>query len=612
LQFSQVLAEHFPHNTDYLHTLATAWQFMGDVLSERGLLNEAINAYHRNYEIEESLSNKHPFHIEFKRAWSNACARLGLSFSKVNQGEKSRDYYRQYLTLSRSLSEDHKYNAAIRYDLVFSLDKYASICIQDGEYHQAFNCYDEMCQITTQLLSEAPDYGDYKKLLSSAHLKRGQLYVQTGRNSKAHKEYERALEIVKKLTVQIPENAEYKIHLANLCNYFAELLINEQQYVKATIILQEAEEVLLPLISTNSQTTDLIYEYAIVILKKSDISVATRNFPEAVQYLTVFYDTTESLCKFFPEQPEYLNALIIACERLFYINYELADDTQSYYWAEKGVNHAQKLFELSEVDAGYRNALALAYQKRGIILMRQKSYSSALNDLTIFYEAEKMLLEDYPGEMQYQMNTGVALKDIGDAYAALADYEHALVMFEEMEKFFLRLRSQHPDSISMAIHIVTAAERKASALMSMQYYERALSGYKNMHLHTVRFLEQYTGNANLHHFQAIAYRHIGKIYDIFEQYDLAIFQYNAMAKITQRLHELYPDNDLFHNSLAVAYYEIAALLSRYGKSNDIFNNYFSKSFDLWLTLCQKFPHHPLYAQNLAEVRNALPPTPPDD
>jgi tetratricopeptide (TPR) repeat protein len=204
------LAAENPDDSTYQRDLATALVEVGDVLRNRGKLNEALESYRASLAIAERLaaadSNNAGRQVDISRARD----RIGDVLLDQGQFNEALASYRASLAIHERLAAADPGNAGWQRNLSVSHTKVGDVLVYQAKLDEALVSYRAGLAILERLAAADPSDAGRQRDLSVSHSRIGDVLLDQGEHSEALASYQASLAIQERLAAADPSNTVWQ------------------------------------------------------------------------------------------------------------------------------------------------------------------------------------------------------------------------------------------------------------------------------------------------------------------------------------------------------------------------------------------------------------------
>jgi serine/threonine protein kinase/Tfp pilus assembly protein PilF len=408
---------------------ARAYRRVGDVQQKLGRHALAEEAYGRALDLLRPLAEQAPTARAYRYELAGCRNNLGSLLARTGRPREAEKPLRQSLALYQTLADET--SPRFRYELASSYGNLGLVLEATGKPGEAEQAYEHALALREQLVAEAPDEPDHRRVLALTHYTRGEQFAATGRSRKAEKAYRRALALQEDLAKIFPASPTYRGELAATLSGLGTVLAGTGPSPGAEEAFRRASELQRRLAADFPGRPDYRYALALSHHRQGTLFQVTGRHAEAEKALGQALALLEKLAADFPAVPEYPHQLARSSFNLG----ALLADTGRPREAEKPLRHALEVYEGPGAgwEADHRHERAGAYNTLGRALRatgRAKEAEQAYRQALALWEG---LAGAFPAVPDHESNQGGALhnlarlrNDQGDPEGARALAERAI------------------------------------------------------------------------------------------------------------------------------------------------------------------------------------------
>jgi serine/threonine protein kinase/tetratricopeptide (TPR) repeat protein len=363
---------------------------------------------------------------------------------------------------------------ALRIDVALTLGRIGHISSRLGSPGEGLNYYDRALELVTQLEKEGPPSTKVQRLAAMAHANRGNVLLTLGRQAEALQSVEEAVARYRVLHREGAQNREYAWRLVQVLNNLSEHYLQRNQLEIARGCVQEAQELLAPLLAGAPDVAVFQTEQARVVYYCGRICGMLGQDEEANRAFEQVCAIEEKLTRAYPQHEYHQRLLAVTSTRLARGRYSRGQVQEGWRLVQRSKSLLDKLVQSNPRDLEYllewarlqctlgdfyrmgndlekaqqcylemvqrvealpaehqemesfRFVRALAYWPLGKIALQLKDTGKALAYLERAAQLLNRLVQDNPTRVDYRCQLGEALLARGEALAAVSKPEEAL------------------------------------------------------------------------------------------------------------------------------------------------------------------------------------------
>ena len=197
-----------------LRTRSVALDLIGDALTRRGELPQALEAYREALELSETAAERDPSDAAQQRDLAVSLAKWGDATETRGHLDAAREAYGKALAILEQLSKRLPEDRDLRHDQALMHERLGRILGAQGDFAGALKALRMRQIVLLQLTNEVPDQLTWRREFGHSYGALGDLFLTHGDRPAANAAYQRYHEIAKQIAQQEPDNAEWQRDLA--------------------------------------------------------------------------------------------------------------------------------------------------------------------------------------------------------------------------------------------------------------------------------------------------------------------------------------------------------------------------------------------------------------
>jgi tetratricopeptide (TPR) repeat protein len=194
------LMKQFPGDDDIVDEAAFAHAAMGDLLSRRGDLAEALDEFRQNVALREGMAARHPHDSVRRRslmiAYGHVAAVLGLPFvMNIGDFKGAREYLDKCVAIAREIVQADPQNRTGQFDLASALLRQAAVEVPRSGLAESLATFREAAGIMESLARADPRAVRYERSLAVIYEYTGYRLRDLGRTDEALVELRRSVAV---------------------------------------------------------------------------------------------------------------------------------------------------------------------------------------------------------------------------------------------------------------------------------------------------------------------------------------------------------------------------------------------------------------------------------
>lgn len=238
------LVSHEPSNLGWQRNLAIAHAKVGDIHGAQGRIDDALAAYHETLTIFKRLSSMNPSNAGWQRDLAVAYSRIGDTYHVQGRLNDALPPFDKQLEIFQHLVLVAPSNTGWQRELAVAHSKVGEIYKAQERLGQALASFQQGLTIFQHLAMIDPSNVGWQRGLAVAHSQVGDILQTQGRSGDALKTYVEYLANVQRIALSDPSNAEWQRDLAIAQNKVGQSLRNVKGEEAAQLSFQSAVEIM--------------------------------------------------------------------------------------------------------------------------------------------------------------------------------------------------------------------------------------------------------------------------------------------------------------------------------------------------------------------------------
>jgi tetratricopeptide (TPR) repeat protein len=219
---ARALAERDPEGDVAKANLASSLIELGGVRLELRDMAASLDCYQKALALHRELSRRtlsdklNPAKVKGDFAEAYTC--MGVTYLRLGEAPRSREYFEEALKLRRALLEADPKNPGLKSSLVKSYNALAEVCFRSRDWPAARRHYEQSLHLSERVYQDHPKNPNAKLELANTLGNAGLFDVRTGDLSAAREHYGQYLTLMEELAALDPRHAILQRSLG-LANY---------------------------------------------------------------------------------------------------------------------------------------------------------------------------------------------------------------------------------------------------------------------------------------------------------------------------------------------------------------------------------------------------------
>lgn len=495
------LTESNRASIDQRESLAKSLTAKANLLSKLGRFAEAETSLREAVTIREQLIQQAPDSFLQVYGLAKAYESLGEFHNTANQHLDALPRFRAAIKIVDRLAKKDPNNSELAEARALL---YRSAGISNRRlrrFKDAAADLETAFALRTRLVKEHP-HESHTAALAQIHESRGHLFQDTGRTDDALREYERGLDIYRRLQTGAPKNSEYRVAAALLRSSIAG--VHADRGRREAAIEQE--------------------EAAVAIWK-----ALQREFPDVVRYRAGLASSSGNLA----------------------ISYRYAgklENANAQY--EKSIATYRQLAREHPTRQDFQLSLANAYNNLADLQLAKRKPQQALETWRKAETIQRKLVTSAPDRPEYRFDLVLTLRNIGSTLRQVGKESDALPAFVEATALAERLTKEFPAVAKYHIRLAGCLDEMAQAWYARGDLKRALDVYDRTIAIQEKLIKRYPQQATYAYRLAGTLNNSGRLLQKAGRIDDARKNYTRALGLRQQLLRRFPDSSRYRLGVA--------------------------------------------------------------
>jgi tetratricopeptide (TPR) repeat protein len=366
----------------------------------------------------------------------------------------------ELLEASRTSAEQ----GALAHRLVFDLDNALALRVRLAVRRRLA----EMARgVLARLTQSDPWDAAWRRDLSHAELKTGDVQVALGQLDKALECYQSSLRTAESLAQADPSNAQHQQDIAILRDKIGDVLVQSGQVTEALESYRSGSQLLDRLTSRDSANREWQRDLALSFDKIADVMERTGDVAEALSSSQSANRLLERLVTSDPANRRWQRDLAVSRDKignLWAQTGNLGEAMSSYREANRLF---QRLYRSDPANTRYLRDLATSHNMIADVEAKQGNLAAALAGHRESLALAETLIEMDPADPQWQISFAVSKGKVADVLVAQGQLDKALGAYTEEIRIFERLAAHNPSHLDW-LHNLSIAQTHVGDVMDEQ------------------------------------------------------------------------------------------------------------------------------------------------
>jgi tetratricopeptide (TPR) repeat protein len=309
--------------------LVDSYDSFGGALAASGMTDEALDAYRNGVALANTMANKHPAEIKWRRMIVVGDTKIGDILLSRNRADDALSSYNDGLGVLNVLIKTDPENTEWKGLLSADHERIGDLFASEGHLESALESYHEELMLLQDLSRKAPDNASWSHALSECHLRIGAVFFEQGRIADAVAAHRESLGIVRTMARMAPSDAHVQHDLLMGYSKIGQLLMAEGSEAEALAAYREALTIVKNTLARDPDNNDLENTRCMI---DSNIGVILTSEGRADEARDAYLDgleTAKKLSAASPQNIEWRTILMVA----YYNLAEAGDDPSANFSA---------------------------------------------------------------------------------------------------------------------------------------------------------------------------------------------------------------------------------------------------------------------------------------
>ena len=345
-----------------------------------------------------------------------------------------------------------------------------------GENERAEESLGQSLRIVDELKKSMEGHGKLVELELSIRFLLAELYGETGRASMADREFTRNLEIARAASAKYSEHVGLRVALASNLIGRAAILEEDSRREEADGVLDDAIEVLIPLVQRDNLDADRLVgaqlTLAVANHHRANLLNVTPRFRESDAMYRESIRLYEQISQ---SNPEYREALAsVLGDWAKYLHY-LEDFEKAETPRNRAIALRKQLVKDHPSVPTYRFHMAILYQNLGYVLAQKRRFKDALESYRQGQELLEGLVRDYPEVPRYRETQANTWNLVAYPISKTEGNEAAKIAWETARLHFLELLEQQPENAKCHSALAAVLNNLSNSYYQQHDYDQSTS-----------------------------------------------------------------------------------------------------------------------------------------
>lgn len=535
---------------DVLRNLALCKSRIGEILKDRGELEEAIEANSLALELRLFLAERHPDETAYQASLGDSYDRSGDLNRLAGRTAAAGDDYRKSLAISESLVRKEPLDSALQRGLAISCDRMASLLAETGLLEEALPY--ALRSLELQQLAGTPEspHAGINQGPLAAYDRLGTLYRQLGRDGEALSCFQTMLGHAQTSVRAEPDRVDFLSDLSVCCERLGDLLADLGEEESAQEYHERCIDIAQSLVDREPSRITFQHDLAVSYQRLGDQQRRFGRWEAAGAAYRSSLAISERLASEAPQFVAYGSGLAIGHEKLAVI---LAESGKSQEARDAYLEAIAIWNRLIVADPGrkeFRRQLALTLAN----LASKDQFSGRAEEAGEGFVRSLAMLEGLagaePARADLQADLGGALLQVGRFHRISGDGDAAGAAFSKALDLFRGLADLEPRRIDHREDLALCFEYLGDLQLAQGESEASTNSFQEALEIRRGLTESHPDRADLRLQLAISLDRLGDARMATEQDDAALREYRAALQIRQEMVNL--DGSPLENQRALA------------------------------------------------------------
>lgn len=377
LAIATALAAQDPQDVEGRRDLTTAYERLGSLAQAAGDFDAARGHYERITTIVAALAEHQPKDPTVQRDLAVNHDRLGKLSRAAGDLDAARGHFERYLTTATALAAQHPQNPAAKMDVALAHEGLADLFRAQADLDSARTHYEKSLAIKTALVTHDPRDATWQQNLSFTHERLGSLAHASGDVDAARRHFETYLTIVAALAAQDPRNANWQRELAVAHERIGDFVRGQGDLDAARVHYEKQHSIAAALAAQDSRNADWQRILATNHARLGNLAIAGGDTATAKKHYEHYLERAAALVSRDSRNAVWQRDLAVAHERLGDLARDAGDLDAAKTHYEQTLSRGAVLAEQHPRDADWQHMLAVTRERLGDVARKQGNVEAA-------------------------------------------------------------------------------------------------------------------------------------------------------------------------------------------------------------------------------------------
>eukprot|EP00913_Durusdinium_trenchii_P010893 g10222.t1 len=444
LEIRKQLARESPESTKYQRDIADVHNNLGVIYKEIGKLPDALSSYHHAVQIYEHVMHANPKVTRVQSGLAHCHQNIGILYRETGKMMEALSSFQKGLKIREHLARAYPARANYQNDWASSHGEIGSLHHKTGNRTAALASYRRALEIRKRLARVNPTVNRYQYNLALSHQSLGQFYFDIANMPKSVAEYRQALKIQSRLVDEHPTITEFQISLATCYKNLGVLYGKTGNAAEALASYQQSLRIREQLVRENSNVLIFQSQLASSIFSLGIHYSQTGNTVEALASYRRALRIHEQLARKNPKLTIHQSRLADNHNTLGVLYRQTGKTAEALASTLKALKIRERLVRESPSTTEYQNDLATSHWNLGILYADANKPADALSSYQRGLKIHERLVRENPTVALFQERLAGGIYNIGLLYATTGKLAKAMASLKKALPIQERLTCENP------------------------------------------------------------------------------------------------------------------------------------------------------------------------